>query len=95
MRAVTNGEETCPKWLDENKPPNADKYLGIKKAAQLKKSNTAKNMWKRAQTKQVIDTVLTEQLTVEHTQQVQATFEFLVKDYQPKYYYFECIFLME
>ena len=52
-------------------------------------------MWKRAQTKQVIDTVLTEQLTVEHTQQVQATFEFLVRDYQPKYYYFECIFLME
>ena len=95
VRAVTKGEETCPKWLDEHKPPNADKYLGYKKTAQLKRRQGAQSRWKRAQTKKVIGTVLTEQLAVERTQQVQEMFEFLVKDYQPRYYYFECIFLME
>lgn len=61
----------------------------------LQHSNAARHNWKKVKTDMVVETVLTQQLAVEHSAQVQRKFEFLVKDYQPKYYYFECVFLVE
>eukprot|EP01048_Picozoa_sp_COSAG05_P020642 COSAG05_NODE_3559_length_1990_cov_2.333157_2_plen_301_part_00 len=61
----------------------------------IKHSIAAKKNWKRIQADRVAHLVISEQLAIEHTEQVKAKYEFLVKDYQSKYYYFECIFLIE
>jgi hypothetical protein len=55
----------------------------------------AKGLWGKVRTRLVVQTVITEQLAIERTEQVKSKFSFLVKDYQPCYYYFECVFLIE
>lgn len=60
-----------------------------------KHSNMARARWSKIRTDQVVNTVLVQQAHVEHGEQIRDQFEFLVKDYQPKYFYFECIFLIE
>ena len=95
-------EQICPLWLDENAPPNADKYTGVEAGlgaasseANIERVRRGKQLWQKATTKAIIGTVLTAQLEAEKAQQIVATYAFLVKDYQEKYYYFECIFLIE
>eukprot|EP01048_Picozoa_sp_COSAG05_P009696 COSAG05_NODE_809_length_7187_cov_20.173109_4_plen_336_part_00 len=94
---ILNDQETCPKWLDENKPDNADEYahLASSDSAALTKARIAKARWGQVRADQVVKTVITQQLAEERTDQVKKKFSFLVKDYQPKYYYFECVFLVE
>ena len=48
-------------------------------------ANKAKGHWGKVKTSLVVQTVITEQLKLEHTEQVKSTFSFLVKDYQPCY----------
>lgn len=60
-----------------------------------KHSNMARARWSKIRTDQVVNTVLVQQAHVEHGEQIRDQFEFLVKDYQPRYFYFECIFLIE
>eukprot|EP01047_Picozoa_sp_COSAG01_P014853 COSAG01_NODE_733_length_13988_cov_1136.208150_4_plen_420_part_00 len=60
-----------------------------------KHSNVARARWSKIRTDQVVNTVLVQQAHVEHGEQIRDQFEFLVKDYQPRYFYFECIFLIE
>ena len=61
----------------------------------IKHSKAAKKNWRKFKADHVAQLVITEQLALEHTEQVKNKYEFLVKDYQPKFYYFECIFLIE
>ena len=61
----------------------------------LAKARIAKARWSQVKANQVVNTVITQELAVERKEQVKKTYSFLVKDYQPKYYYFECIFLVE
>eukprot|EP01048_Picozoa_sp_COSAG05_P012246 COSAG05_NODE_1211_length_5498_cov_120.273014_2_plen_391_part_00 len=83
---VTQGEDTCPKWLEENKPPNADKYTGVEaglgevgSATAIARVRRGKELWQKTKTAAVIGTVLTAQLEQDKAQQVQDTFAFLVR----------------
>ena len=69
--------------------------LGLSDEATKNLNELTQRRWRKLRVDHVIAIVLTSELAVEQTVQIHKKFSFLVKDYQPQYYYFECIFLIE
>eukprot|EP01048_Picozoa_sp_COSAG05_P004476 COSAG05_NODE_242_length_13038_cov_60.915140_2_plen_1425_part_00 len=62
---------------------------------QDKKKAELKRWWGKVKADQVLRNFESQVDEVERTEQIKQKFSFLVKDYQPRYYYFECVFLGE
>jgi hypothetical protein len=61
----------------------------------LAHAQAAKARWRQLQSKRIMNSFLKRKLVKARMDMKRREFEFLSHDYQPRYYYFECVFLVE